>query len=274
MRGCVSIGIKACVGDRTCAMKLQVLGCAGGIGGRQRHTTCLALDHDILLDAGTGIANLGLEQLAAIDHVFLTHSHLDHVAGLALLADTVLGSRTGPVTVHASHQVIDSLKKHLFNWALWPDFASIPSADNPVLRWEPFTPGATIELEGRIITSYPVHHMDGSVAYLAHQGKPGFLFTGDMCSTPELWAAIAHEKSMSKIIVDCSFPNSESDLAARSRHFCPQSLLADIGPMAHSIEFLVYHLKPGQEDLIMAELRAAAGDRVFNALQSGDSFVF
>jgi 3',5'-cyclic-nucleotide phosphodiesterase len=255
-------------------MKLQVLGCAGGIGGQQRHTTCLFLDEDILLDAGTGITNLDLEQLARIDHVFLTHSHLDHVAGLALLVDTVLGRRTGPVTVHASHQVIDALKKHLFNWVLWPDFAAIPSAGNPVLRWAPFTPGATIEIDGRSITPYPVDHMAGSVAYLVHQKKPGFLFTGDMCSTPTLWAALVDGKRVSKVIVDCSFPNSESDLAARSKHFCPQSLLDDIAAIAHSIEILIYHLKPGQEDLIMEELRAAAGGRAFKALKTGDVFDF
>jgi 3',5'-cyclic-nucleotide phosphodiesterase len=255
-------------------MRLQILGCAGGIGGAQRFTTCLRLDSDILLDAGTGITNLDLDQLVAIDHVFLTHAHLDHVAGLALLVDTVLGRRSGPVTVHASQQVIGSLKKHLFNWALWPDFATIPSADNPVLRWAPFEPGATIAIDGRVITSYPVDHTAGSVAYFAHQEKSGFLFTGDMCSTPTLWAALADEERISKVIVDCSFPNSESELAALSKHFCPQSLLADIGLIRHSIEFLIYHLKPGQEDQIMAELGAGAGERAFTALKSGDVFVF
>jgi 3',5'-cyclic-nucleotide phosphodiesterase len=255
-------------------VKLHVLGCAGGIGGRQRHTTCLQLDDDILLDAGTGITSLDLVQLAGINHVFLTHSHLDHVAGLALLVDTVLGKRAEPVTVHASEQVIDALKEHLFNWALWPDFAAIPSVGNPVLRWAPFKPGETIDIKGRIIATYPVNHTAGSVAYFAHQGNRGFLFTGDMCSTPSLWAAVAREKHLSKVIVDCSFPNSEHELAARSKHFCPQALLADVGAMPDSIEFLIYHLKPGQEDLIMAQLNAAGSRRVFKALACSDVFVF
>jgi 3',5'-cyclic-nucleotide phosphodiesterase len=259
-------------------MRLQVLGCAGGIGGHQRYTTCLWLDQDILLDAGTGIANLGLDRLAGINHVFLTHCHLDHVAGLALLVDAVLGKRSGPVTVHGSEQVIASLRKHLFNWVLWPDFATIPSAADPVLRWAPFKPGAAIEIGGRTITSYPVNHTDGAVAYLAHGNAgddgAGFLFSGDMCATPGLWAALAREKRLAKVVVDCSFPNAESDLAARSGHFCPQSLLADIDAMADSIEFLIYHLKPGQEDLIMQELEAEAGNRAFKALKCGDVFIF
>src|SRR5690606_32229835 len=127
-------------------MKLQILGCAGGIGGRERMTTCMRVDDDVLLDAGTGLASLELAQLIAIDHVFLTHSHLDHVAGLAFLLDSVLGERIDPVTVHASEKVIATLKHHLFNWHLWPDFAQIPGPEHPVLRWVPMRLGETVSL--------------------------------------------------------------------------------------------------------------------------------
>lgn len=255
-------------------MKLQVLGCAGGIGGHQRFTTCFLIDDDILLDAGTGITSLDIDQLAAIDHVFITHSHLDHVGGLALLVDAVRGKRVGPVTVHASEEVIDALRKYLFNWVLWPDFATIPSAEEPVLKWAPFKPGVALRIKDRIIASHPVNHMSGAVAYFVHNEKNGFLFSGDMGSTPALWETLLKQPAVSKVIVDCSFPNAEYELAALSMHFCPQSLLEDIGAIPQSVEFLIYHLKPGQEDLIMDELRTSAGDRPFRALKCGDTFSF
>lgn len=255
-------------------MKLQVLGCAGGIGGRERLTTCLWLDHDILLDAGTGLATLDINQLSGINHVFLSHSHLDHVTGLALLVDVVMGKRTEPVVVHATEKVIATLKSHLFNWFLWPDFAKIPNEDAPILRWEPIQHGTTLEIDGRLITPYPVNHTVDATAYWVHNKKNGFLFTGDMSTTPALWAALCNEKKLRKVIVDCSFSNDEFDLAAMSKHFCPRSLIVDIVPMASSIEFLIYHLKPGQEDLIMEELNASDSKRTFNALKRGDSFVF
>ena len=103
-------------------MNLHVLGCAGGIGGRERLTTCMLIDHDILLDAGTGLATLSIDQLINIDHVFLTHGHLDHVVGLTLLVDAIQGKKSGTVYVHATEQIISMLKKHLFNWVLSPDF--------------------------------------------------------------------------------------------------------------------------------------------------------
>lgn len=256
------------------AMNLEVLGCAGGIGGRERLTTCLRVDDDVLLDAGTGLATLHIEQLAKIDHVFLSHSHLDHVAGLALLVDAVLGKRSYPITLHATQKVIDALKTHLFNWTLWPDFTKIPNESNPVLQMQPIEHAVTLELGGRRITPYPVNHTVDAVGYWVRNGVDGFVFSGDMFSTPELWRTLARKKKLSKVIVDCSFPNAESDLATLSKHFCPQSLLEDIGAMAPSIEFLIYHLKPGQEDLIIEELRSAGRGRLFSAIKSGDRFIF
>ncbi|MGH8806607.1 MAG: 3',5'-cyclic-nucleotide phosphodiesterase [Noviherbaspirillum sp.] len=255
-------------------MKLQVLGCAGGIGGRERFTTSLLVDDDILLDAGTGLSTLDINQLVRIEHVFITHTHLDHVVGLALLADAVQGKRSGPVTVHATEKIIAALKKHLFNWVLWPDFAAIPDPQNPSLRWEVTEPGATIDIGGRRITPHPVNHTVGSVAYLVDNKKSGFLFTGDMSSTPELWQTLRGETKVSKVIVDCSFSNADMELAAKSMHFCPRSLIEDIRSVPQVIEFLIYHLKPGQEELIMRELAAEGGGRQFRALKCGDTFVF
>jgi 3',5'-cyclic-nucleotide phosphodiesterase len=255
-------------------LKLHILGCAGGIGGRERLTTCLRLDRDIALDAGTGLCALGLDELVAIDHVFLTHFHLDHVAGLALMVDAVMGKRAAPVTVHATAEVIASLRKHLFNWELWPDFSAIPNREHPVLRWSPLQPGAAVDLGGRIITPHAVNHTPGSVAYWVRNGAGGFLFSGDMSSTPALWKSFADEPLLRMVIVDCSFPNADARIAELSSHFCPQALAAEVAHMPQRIEFLIYHLKPGQEDVIMEELRAAGGQRKFAALKCGDQFDF
>jgi ribonuclease BN (tRNA processing enzyme) len=256
------------------AMKLQVLGCAGGIGGRERLTTCLLLDSDILLDAGTGLATLDMEQLVKIEHVFLSHSHLDHITGLALLADAVLGKRAGPVTIHATEKVIATLTDHFFNWQIWPDFTKIPTAEDPILRWEPMQAGVTIDLQGRFITSNPVNHAVDATGYLVREKEVSFLFTGDMATTPALWEKMRIEPALGKVIVDCSFTNADFELARVSGHYCPQSLLADIQGMPASTEFLIYHLKPGQEDMIMQELHVAANGRSFEALKHGDQFVF
>ena len=77
-------------------MKVRVLGCSGAIA-RDCRTTSFLINHNILIDAGTGVGDLTLDEMAQIDHVFLTHSHLDHVAALPLMLDAVSSLRSQPV---------------------------------------------------------------------------------------------------------------------------------------------------------------------------------
>ena len=113
-------------------MKLRILGCSGGIG-RDLRTTSMLLDDDVLIDAGTGVGDLSIEQLKRIDHVFLTHSHLDHVNGLVLSA----GSMGGQKLIHARKQTIKDLEV-IFADRLWPKLASHKKEDpNAMLVYSP-----------------------------------------------------------------------------------------------------------------------------------------
>src|SRR5436190_13023225 len=129
-------------------MKIRVLGCSGGIGGGLR-TTALLVDDDILVDAGTGVGDLSLEALAKIDHIFVSHSHLDHVASIPFLVDTVGWMRGHPIVVHGLRETLDILREHLFNWKLWPDFTRIPDAERPFMRFHEIPVGETVEVGWR-----------------------------------------------------------------------------------------------------------------------------
>jgi Cft2 family RNA processing exonuclease len=96
-------------------MQIKILGCSGGIGGDLR-TTSMLVDNDILIDAGTGVGDLTMDELLMIDHIFITHSHLDHIVFIPLLLDTVMGIRVGSVTVHATQETLTTLHTHIFNW--------------------------------------------------------------------------------------------------------------------------------------------------------------
>src|SRR5437764_13365679 len=112
-------------------MKLRILGCSGGIGGRHLRTTSMLLDNDILIDAGTGVADLSLTELSLIDHLFLTHSHLDHVASLPFMVDTRGRMRHQPLRLRAVPAALQTLRNHLFNWRIQPDLAQAPRAGKP-----------------------------------------------------------------------------------------------------------------------------------------------
>ena len=117
-------------------MHLTILGCNGGIGGNGRKTTCYRIDESILIDAGTGLGDLTLEEMAKIDNIVLTHAHWDHISCLPLLPDAVFAMRKWPIVVWGLPEVIEILKKHVFNDHLWPDFTKIPiiGGDDPIIR--------------------------------------------------------------------------------------------------------------------------------------------
>ena len=106
-------------------MKVRVLGCSGAIA-KDCRTTSFLIDGDILIDAGTGVGDLTLDEMRGVDHVFLTHSHLDHVAALPLMVDAVAARRRQPLQIHALAGTISALKAHIFNDVIWPDFSRIP----------------------------------------------------------------------------------------------------------------------------------------------------
>jgi len=132
-------------------MKVRVLGCSGGIN-QNMATTSFLVDEDILIDAGTGVCDLHLKEMRRIKHIFITHSHLDHIAAIPLLTDTLFDDLIGhPLVVHALPETIKALQEHIFNWTIWPDFTQLPHKTNAVIKLEPMTPGSVIELAGRQI---------------------------------------------------------------------------------------------------------------------------
>src|SRR3954465_11354992 len=198
-------------------MKLRVLGCSGGIGGRHLRTTSFLLDGDVLIDAGTGVGDLTLAELSQIDHIFVTHSHLDHVASIPFLVDTVGGMRSKPIVVHATRATIEILRNHLFNWAIWPDFTEIPTPEAPFLRYEELELGATLELGGRKIVPIPARHTVPAVGYHLDSGAASLVFTGDTGPHEALWKVVNRIANLKFLIIETAFSNKEQKRAERAR---------------------------------------------------------
>jgi ribonuclease BN (tRNA processing enzyme) len=255
-------------------MKLKVLGCSGGIGGRHLRTTALQLDHDILIDCGTGVGDLALAELAQIDHVFLTHSHFDHIACLPLILDSVGEMRTAPVVVHATAAVIEILKNHVFNWSIWPDFTQVPSVARPFLRFEEIRVGVTLDLAGRRITPVPASHVVPSNGFQIDSGSASIVFTGDTGPCPALWQAINRIDNLRMVIVESAFSNQERELARKSKHLCPTLLAEELALLQRPAEIYITHLKPGQIELGMQEIESQIGEFRPRMLQTNQVFEF
>lgn len=238
-------------------MKLTVLGSSGGIGSG-RHTTCLRVDDDVLIDAGTGVTTLDFEQLLTIDHVFLTHAHLDHVLGLPLLLDSVGDLRAEPLTVHALPDVLEVLAAHLFNWQLWPDFRVIPTPEAPWLRFAPLAIGEACTIRGRTFRPLPVDHVVPACGYQVATPAGSLVFSGDTGRSDAFVAALNAIPDLRHLIVETSFENELVEIAKAAKHHWPDSLAAELARLTVEPEIWITHLKPGNEAAIMNELRDAA----------------
>jgi ribonuclease BN (tRNA processing enzyme) len=248
-------------------MRIEVLGCSGGIGDG-RHTTAFLVDDDILLDAGTGVARLSSQALARIDHVFLTHSHLDHILSLPLLLDSVAGRREGPVVVHAIPEVLEILKDHLFNWRIWPDFSRIPTAEAPLLRFSPIALGQPVRLGKRQFTAIPARHTVPATGFLLRGGEGSLIFSGDTESHGALWDLAEMTADLRHLLVECAFSDEQQEIAQASRHYHPASLAADLAGLRPGPSVWITHLKPGGEAAILDQL-ATATPHPFQALREG-----
>jgi len=235
-------------------MKLKILGCSGGIGGELR-TTSMLLDKDILIDAGTGVGDLSLDDMAKIDHVFVTHSHLDHVTSIPFIVDSVGARRDKPLIIHSTQATQEILKQHLFNWKIWPDFSEIPSKDKPHMQHADIFIGTTVEIDGRRITPLPANHVVPSVGFHLDSGKSSLVFTGDTTTNNPFWVEINKIKNLRYLIIETAFCNRDKKLAIKSKHLCASMLAESLNKLECNPEIFISHLNPGEADIIMNEVQ-------------------
>lgn len=247
-------------------MQVKVLGCSGGIGSNMR-TTALLLDDDVLIDAGTGVGDLSLEALLKIDHIFVTHSHIDHIGFIPLLLDTVMGLRAKPVTLHATREVISILQQHIFNWLIWPNFNQIPDPAAPFLIYNEINLGEKVMINQKIIAALPADHVVPAVGYHVNSGRNSLVFTGDTAGGAEFWQVVNAIDNLKYLIIETAFSNAEAHLAKLSKHLCPNTLAAELTQIRRQPQVFITHLKPGEDTTIMQEVAANAATKHCLALQ-------
>jgi ribonuclease BN (tRNA processing enzyme) len=252
-------------------MKVRILGCSGAVGNGGG-TTSLLVDDDILIDAGTGVGELSETQMARIDHVFLTHAHLDHTAFVPFIVDAVAELRNAPLTVHATQVTLDILHAHLFNGLIWPDFTQIPSAAAPALRFEALELGAHATIRGRTLTALPAQHVVPAVGYAVDSGTASLVFSGDTTTNPALWAIVGAMPGLRHVIVETAFPDAQLATARAAQHYCPRLLADDLQAVSFDADLLISHLKPAYAVEIMDELHAALARFAPRELAPGEVF--
>ncbi len=236
-------------------MKVRVLGCSGAIA-KDCRTTSFLIDDDVLVDAGTGVGDLTIDEMQRVHSVLLTHSHLDHVAALPLMLDTVASLRKEPLKVYALAGTIAALKTHVFNDVIWPDFTRIPSVDNPFVRFYEISCGQTLEFANKVVEVLPAVHTVPAVGYAIASGNGCWVFSGDTERNAAFWRRV-NQLRVAMLVIETAFSNREKDLARRSLHLSPESLAQELDCIDKEKRFPIYitHTKPKETDMIMSEIQ-------------------
>lgn len=254
-------------------MRLRVLGCSGGIGTNS-YTTAMLLDDDVLIDAGTGVGTLALDDLLKIDHVFVTHAHLDHIAFIPFLVDTTGSLRDRPLIVHALPSTLQCLQAHIFNDHIWPDFSCIPDANRPYMRYEPIAVGKTITLGSRKITPLPADHIVPAVGFQMDSGQSSLVFTGDTTASDALWDVINQITNLRYLIVESAFSDAGQEIAVHSKHFYASLLAKELNKLQHAAEIYITHLRQSEAEVTMREISAGVKHCKLHRLMNNQVFEF
>ncbi len=245
----------------------------GAYGAKTLNTamTCLQVDEEILIDAGNIL--FGLDKAAKkINHIFLTHTHLDHIVDIPFLIDIFFESRTKPLTIYGLSGSIENIKNYIFNWAIWPDFSQIPltiGGENSII-FKVLEVGEEIEINGTKLKSIKTEHTDSSCGYVITKDENAVFFTSDTYKCQNIWEEVNNNPKIKSLIIDVSFPSILNKLAFDSKHLTPELLKEELENLKRDdIKIFITHIKPIFLDEIKDEIKTKypnflRGGRILN----------
>lgn len=290
--------------------ELVALGVDGGVSDGNLTSYLIRSDKQtqyLGLDAGSvlpGIAN-GLEkgsfpqvtpQQAApytlqgyifrqlIDSYFISHGHLDHVAGL------VLGSpEDNKKTVYTQADTVLTLRNHYFNWKAWPNFTDAGNgARLGTYRLQTLRPQqrVTLGLTGLSGVMYPLSHQryassmllvsdsEGSLAYFGDTGPDALEQSRNLETIWRTLGPLVAQKKLKGIIIETSYPNEVPDNQLYG-HLTPRWLLKELQNLQQysggegalkDLPVVISHIKPslkqGEDVRATIKQQLAEGNRL------------
>jgi ribonuclease BN (tRNA processing enzyme) len=235
-------------------MKIEVIGGYGGesLGCRM---TCLLINDTIALDAGSLSQGLSIERQEGVDHILVSHSHMDHTSSIPFFIENVFSRRQRTIDIYSSSATSYAIRKYLFNNATWPDFTRLPNHLLPAVRFCELEAEVPVELAGVRFTPIPVDHPVPTFGFLIEEAGKAVLWSSDTGPTQRLWEVANNTRNLQAICVDTSFDNSLQEIADVSFHLTPQTLERELAKLEKKVPILLHHLKPPCVEKIRSEIR-------------------
>jgi ribonuclease BN (tRNA processing enzyme) len=255
-------------------MLVRIIGGHGGVAPGFRATSYL-IDGKLLIDAGSVASGILIDEQVLIDHILISHAHLDHISDLAFISDNCFGLKGKPFQVYSNQLVKDAIKTHLMNDIIWPDFSKLPNTQNPTMAFNVIESEKVIQLGEYKIISIKVNHPLDGMGFIVEKKNTSVLFTQDTGPTDRIWEIAHGIKNLKAIFTEVSFPDRLKDVARMSQHHTPATMKEEIKKMPKDIPIFLGHLKPNFQTLLYKEIEEINSDGRITLLGSDDtSYVF
>ena len=223
----------------------------------------------LAIDAGSiGLVGAA-EDMARTRELILTHAHIDHIASLPMWLEALVSQGRAPIRVHASAAAIETLRAHVFNGAVYPDFEAIKDADGrALLELVEFPVEENFDLAGFTVRAFEVDHPVATHGLLVDDGENAVIFGADSGPTERLWEVAASAPRVRVIVLETSFPDHLQSIADGAGHLTPATLATELAKAPKGVRVLITHLKPAYREEIITAL-AELGDSRLRVLDPG-----
>ena len=252
-------------------MKIKVIGCYGATMNGFRLSSFI-LNETIALDAGS-ICHMDLSDQLKLNHIFITHAHLDHTIDLAFLVDNIFSFREDPIYIYGAPDTIAAIKAQLFTGDLWIEFDKIPFG-NPRIILKTIAPNEKVVIDGVEIRPVRVEHIVTAYGYIITENNVSLVYSGDFIEAPDLWVEVNKLDNVAGLILETSFPNRLLNIARVSKHLTPSLLREHLKKIKKDCKVYLYHIKPQFIDEIVGDLSKEDIDKEIILLNQDDILEF
>lgn len=239
-------------------MKVQLLPSTfdeNGAASERQHLMSIIIDDCVAIDGGSLAFASSKIQRECVRDIVLTHTHLDHIAGLPLFIDDLFATLTEPVRIHATQEMIDILERDIFNWSIYPRFSELKNSFGEVVQYCAFERGRRINVKHLSVQSIPVNHQVSAMGYIVSDGETSIGITGDTAETEDIWKAFNTEQHLKAVMVECAFPDDLGELASVSNHLTPQRLALELQKFQRpACPVFVINIKPMYRTAVINQL--------------------
>ncbi len=221
----------------------------------QQFAISYVINDVVAIDAGCLGFAWPLSVQRDVKHIFLSHSHIDHIASLPLFLENVFVPGPDCPTIFGNASTIDCLKRDVFNHRVWPDFIQLGEIETPFLELKPIEDGDQLRVGNLTITAVAVDHIVPTLGFIVEDDHSAVVFGSDSGPTERIWELANQNPKLKAVYLEASFPNSMEWLARVSQHLTPEMFLKEYRKLDTEVAVIAIHIKAAFRDQVIQELQ-------------------